>query len=97
MKMNDAQSDVRNFVVYSCMSKLVGGREDRIEALGWPGVERSLVQISAIVAIREVRIFSAEEDKGFLAILFSQESVDPNRDLYWFHGWFQPCRERESG
>lgn len=60
--------------------------------MDWP-----LVQILAIVALTEVRIFSPDEDKGFIALVFSDEKVGPNRKPSGARLRFTSFRERESG
>ena len=81
--MNVAQDFYRNFGEEVCIFLLVGGRDVWDEAGGWPLVDQTLVQIFAIVAISIVTIDAAEEEKGSLAIVFSQGSVIPKQTLYW--------------
>lgn len=55
------------------------------------------MQILIVVAIRGMRISSAEEEKGSVAIVFIYRSLGPKRTLKWANVSIETFRERESG
>lgn len=54
----------------------VGWREERVEESMWIGLDRSLVQILVLVAIRWIKPPSAEETNGFDGMAIVVELAD---------------------